>query len=277
MLGTVQLGLPYGRRRADGVLPLGEARAILDRAWSLGIRAFDTAEAYGEAAPRLADWLRATRRLDSVEVVTKVAVSSSQHASAVHAACKRFTGVRCVDVLTHGAAAQPAWRTFQAHAYAAGASPGQSVYTPDEVRRAAAAGAKRVQAPGNVLDNESIQAARTSGVSLDVRSVYLQGVFLETPDLAERRAPGLGGVVARIRAAAEDVGLRPAVALLAALVHQLRDGERVVIGVDDPAQLGDVAAALESDAVPVREFAERTAAAAAGMDRACFDPRTWPA
>ena len=49
VLGTVQLGLPYGRLAGTALMPMERAWAILDAAWSLGVRAFDTAEAYGDA------------------------------------------------------------------------------------------------------------------------------------------------------------------------------------------------------------------------------------
>ena len=54
VLGTAQIGLPYGRRKSAGVIPREHAVALLDAAWSAGIRSFDTAEAYGESAARLA-------------------------------------------------------------------------------------------------------------------------------------------------------------------------------------------------------------------------------
>jgi hypothetical protein len=42
--------MPYGRTRWRGVLSKAEAFELLDAAWELGIRAFDTAEAYGPFA-----------------------------------------------------------------------------------------------------------------------------------------------------------------------------------------------------------------------------------
>src|SRR3989442_924607 len=42
VLGTVQLGMPYGKRRRAGLMPRTLAEEILDVAWSLGVRVFDT-------------------------------------------------------------------------------------------------------------------------------------------------------------------------------------------------------------------------------------------
>ena len=57
VLGTVQIGLPYGKRRGSGLMSEGAAEEILDAAWDMGIRNFDTAEAYGVSAARLSHWL----------------------------------------------------------------------------------------------------------------------------------------------------------------------------------------------------------------------------
>ena len=56
-LGTAQLGLGYGIANRAGRPGDATATALLDRAWGLGIRSFDTARAYGDAEQRLGDWL----------------------------------------------------------------------------------------------------------------------------------------------------------------------------------------------------------------------------
>ena len=56
-LGTAQLGLRYGIANRAGRPDDATAAALLDRAWDLGIRSFDTARAYGDAEARLGGWL----------------------------------------------------------------------------------------------------------------------------------------------------------------------------------------------------------------------------
>src|SRR3954469_25760364 len=96
-LGTVQLGVPYGRGRHRALMPVAEAEAILDAAWDAGIRAFDTAEAYGEAAGRLARWLTARGYSSLAHVVTKVQPTAIDTA---RAALQRFAGVRARVLLS---------------------------------------------------------------------------------------------------------------------------------------------------------------------------------
>ena len=90
VLGTVQFGVPYGRRRSLGTMRFGSVARILDAAWDRGVRAFDTAEAYGLAAPRLARWLHARAHVADASVVTKVRLTDAAQPAAVRAAVARF-------------------------------------------------------------------------------------------------------------------------------------------------------------------------------------------
>src|SRR6185503_10261555 len=96
--------------RTSPVMSENDAFRILDAAWALGVRAFDTAEAYGESASRLRDWIDARGYADSVEVVTKCRVDSSGEAetaleASADAALSRFAGIGRLVLLTHGAVA----------------------------------------------------------------------------------------------------------------------------------------------------------------------------
>ncbi|HEV2150422.1 MAG TPA: aldo/keto reductase, partial [Longimicrobiaceae bacterium] len=178
VLGTVQLGLPYGRRAGEGLMPEPDAFAVLDAAWAAGIRAFDTAEAYGESPARLAAWLAARGVAHEAHVVTKVKPAEGPGIRArVEAALARFPETATRTLLTHGPAG-PEWDEVRAAARACGAEAGESVYAPDEVAAAAARpGLRRVQAPGNLFDARALEARGASPAALDLRSVYLQGVL----------------------------------------------------------------------------------------------------
>ena len=49
ILGTVQMGLPYGINNSTGKVSLEDSLEILDYAFENGIKTLDTAEAYGNA------------------------------------------------------------------------------------------------------------------------------------------------------------------------------------------------------------------------------------
>src|SRR5687767_10060456 len=175
---------------------------ILDTAWSLGIRAFDTAEAYGSSALRLREWIDERGNAEAVEVITKCSLSVQQSLAAVEEnadnALSRFQGISRLVLLSHGAVGPDRWPVLIAAANKHGSSTGQSVYSAEEVRSACELpGVEKLQVPANILDNRAIAARGNASVSLDVRSIYLQGILLEDPQQADQRAPGSGEFVLR--------------------------------------------------------------------------------
>ncbi len=279
MLGTVQLGLPYGRRAAEGPLDAVHCIRVLDRAWSLGIRSFDTAEAYGKAAAMLEGWIASRGIAEKCRVVTKLAVGAAPDYSTVEAATSRFSTVGECVVMTHDAVNGSTFAEFAEAVTGLGALPGASVYTAEDVRSMAAAGACRLQAPMNVFDGRQSAAARKSGVPIDCRSVFLQGVLLEPPASADARAPGTGVLAGIVQRAAAAVGVSPAVALLACAIHDLGPGDRVVVGVDRAEELDAIVGGIALDRGTLIGFrrALKSELGSWRPDEPVLDPRTWRA
>jgi aryl-alcohol dehydrogenase-like predicted oxidoreductase len=275
VLGTVQLGLPYGRRAAEAALPLATAHAILDEAWALGIRCFDTAEAYGEASRRLASWIRSRGVAAEAEVVTKVL--PSEPLELIGRALEPYAALENRTVLSHGLLLADRWSAFRAAAQAEGANAGQSVYSASEVDAAVSLpGVARVQAPGNPFDHAALEARGAAPVALDIRSVYLQGVLLESPDSAERRAPGTGMLARAVGDAARAAGEDPAVLLVAAMLVAVRPQDRLVLGVDSPEQLRTLERALTLPQPERERFAqELRRRRPTQIPAAALDPRAW--
>ena len=278
VLGTVQLGLPYGRMAGMSLMPTERAWAILDTAWSLGVRAFDTATAYGTAATRLHGWLDARCTLDDAEVITKIApVPEQDFGDRGRIALLPFVGARRLSLLSHGAVGGDQ----MAQARAAITDPrvvlGQSVYTADEIAAAVAdPRVTRVQAPGNIFDQRALVARGASRCQLDLRSVFLQGLLLGAPDAAEARVPGAGALAAAVIEAARHLGVAREALLIAALLRKARPADRVVIGVDHPAQLDSLAALGQLDPGQVGTFVRRVCEGIPGpIDPALLDPRQW--
>lgn len=277
ILGTAQLGLAYGRR--SGLAPLEESEAyeLLGAAWDIGFRVFDTADVYGSSATRLARWLRAGNKMSDSSVITKVATEHATDESRVRTACARFEGIASLTLLSHGPLEAERFADFRALGNAVGVSVGQSVYTAAEIREAARAGCTHVQAPANVFDARQIDAARESAIALDVRSLFLQGVLLDHPDVAEQRVPGGGVLAAKVRAAALEAEVPPAAALIAAVLGAIGNDDRVVVGIDVPDQLDDVVTAFELSPDRTRAFLEALDMSRSGFnpDPRLLDPRTW--
>ena len=59
ILGTVQLGMPYGLGQwRQGLMPESVAFSILDAAWEMGITTLDTSPDYGIAEERIAKYMK---------------------------------------------------------------------------------------------------------------------------------------------------------------------------------------------------------------------------
>ncbi len=276
VLGTVQLGLPYARR--SEVPTAREAEAILDGAWELGIRAFDTAEAYGESPARLAAWLAARNVGHEARMVTKVQLTDDlQIARRTRQALARFPRVGHLAILVHGWAGEAVWEIFHRTAAGCGAATGLSVYEESQVSAAAGyRGIECIQAPANVFNTAAFTARGDAPVRLDLRSVFLQGLLLETPEAAESRVSGGGRLAAAIRQAAAEVGEDSAPLLLGAMLLRLRDGDRLVVGIDHTSQLEALKRAVEIPAAYPRDFSRRLRQlVAGGVEANILDPRTW--
>ena len=255
---------------------------VLDAAWDIGVRTFDTAEAYGESAVRLRAWIGERGHRADVGVVTKCSVgaggSNAQSVERAGIALSRFDEVHELTLLTHGAVDTAGWEAVSEVAARRGAIAGQSVYTAGEVEAACRLPRTgRVQAPGNILDTRAITARGESKASLDVRSVYLQGVLLDAPGRAESRAPGAFRIVTALQRAAAAVRVPLAVALVASMLRILRAGDRVVLGVDNESQLAMLPRVLEIGDQTVDDFREAVMTLAGSSEHeAILDPRSWP-
>lgn len=72
VLGTVQLGLEYGVNNKHGKPSADDALKILDKAYAIGIRKFDTAYAYGNAEEVLGKWLSKNNLNEEVKIISKL-------------------------------------------------------------------------------------------------------------------------------------------------------------------------------------------------------------
>ena len=78
VLGTAQLGMPYGAANRTGMLSDNEAVAILHAAVDAGVTCVDTARGYGESERRIGLAFRGLKGAPAV--VTKVASTTSSFA-----------------------------------------------------------------------------------------------------------------------------------------------------------------------------------------------------
>lgn len=262
-LGTVQFGLAYGIANAGGQVAEAEAGRILARARAAGLDTLDTAAAYGEAE-------RVLGRIgvDGWQVVTKVPalpdgvedvrgwVGDTLSQSLDNLGKQTVSTVllhRAADLL--GPDGVSLWAGL-VDAKEAGlcARIGVSIYGPDVLDALPDGMAPDlVQAPFNLVDRRLeasgwAERLAEAGTAIHLRSAFLQGLLLMAP---EARAARFAGDFPALRAwdgFLAETGADPAATALGFALSRPW-AERVVVGVDTEAQLGELLAAADQPPV----------------------------
>ena len=258
-LGTVQFGLPYGVANQQGQVSRAKAALIVEQARRADIRTLDTAIAYGTS-----EQVVGSLDLDGLDIVTKLPAlpdDCTDVAGWVSAQLDESLarlGVTAVNgLLLHrpgqllearGAALFQAMESQREQGRVGRI--GISIYAPAELD----ALCERyhfdlVQAPFNIMDDRLAESGwlvrlHERGTDLHVRSVFMQGLLL-MPEGTRPQAFDRWADRWRIwQSWLDDTGLTP---LQACLRHALAvpQIEKVVVGVDSPAQLADIIAAAE--------------------------------
>ena len=256
ILGTVQLGLNYGINNSKGKPSRENAFTILEEAYSQRIKYLDTAAAYGDSEEVIGSFHSTSQK--QFPILTKFhAKSGDQISNLVSSALQRLN-VPTIEVLFFHS-----YQDFKANPkmvedllieVKAGRinKIGVSVYTNTEIEDLLDFNdVKVIQAPFNLLDNESKRAeifkkAKTSGKEIHTRSVFLQGLFFKDPESLSETLSPLKEHLQKITALAKASNLSMAsLALNYALSKNYIDG--VLIGVDNVQQLKANMATLEQN------------------------------
>jgi len=206
VLGTVQLGLPYGIANVSGQPDPGEADRIVAAVWQQGVVCFDTAQAYGASEEVLGRALTAIGGNRVARVITKLSPDSDCRdlpatLRALEASLRRLRVQQLWGLLLHREEDLDQWHgpigeMFQM-AKDAGlvAQAGVSVYSPERAFQALECdGIEIIQVPANVFDRRMARSgffgrAKTLGKKVMIRSVYLQGLALLPAETNPRGIP----------------------------------------------------------------------------------------
>jgi aryl-alcohol dehydrogenase-like predicted oxidoreductase/spore coat polysaccharide biosynthesis protein SpsF (cytidylyltransferase family) len=301
VLGTAQLGMPYGIANLTGMPDSRSAEDLLRRAVAHGVTHVDTAAAYGVSESRIGAFLGRGYR-DRLAVMTKVepldgvgALRDRVRASVFRSIARLGadpdappTSSSLDTVLLHretdagrdGGSAWDALRSFRDVGLIRRI--GVSVQTPVEAVRALALPDVGVlQLPFNLLDGRWTEVAARcaeSDVVVVARSVFLQGLL--SGGVPSERWPQIDGFdAARTLALLDDLVAQAGVEDLAALALAFVRGQswidRVVIGCETPEQLTDVVRRLGAPALSsgAAEEIERMIGA---LPDELVDPSRWP-
>jgi len=182
ILGTVQLGIPYGISNISGIPSKEDAFVILETAHTAGIHYLDTAFGYGESHQVIKNFMKTTNK--DFHVITKITNDISF--SVLKDFCIQLDTIygcllhdaHNIDTdIFHGLQRLQEQGLIQ-HI-------GISVYSNEQFEKAIYHPAvKIIQFPCNLLDNSTrkgglIKKAKQKDKILHARSVFLQGLFFK--------------------------------------------------------------------------------------------------
>ncbi len=203
VLGTAQLGLDYGLSNKTGKPSYNDALKIVSKAWNLGIREFDTAQAYGDSEIVLGKIFKELDITSEVKVVTKIdpninILDSVHILSSIEESLERLGCDQLNGVMLHREQSIELWDDKFSDVIESLINRklvrniGVSVYSPEfAIRALNISQINIIQIPFNILD----QRFRKTGVFemakdlqkiIYTRSLFLQGLLLmkveEIPD-----------------------------------------------------------------------------------------------
>ncbi|MEO6096885.1 MAG: aldo/keto reductase [Fibrobacteria bacterium] len=296
VLGTLQMGIPYGIANATGVPSRKESFAILDTAWESGVDMMDTAAAYGESEAILGEWMasrnahpRIVTKLPPLPKVAHDVESIGLHYEThLQASLARLGRPAVWGLLLHEPEDFLSWprevaevlRGFRKQGMASHV--GASLYRSDDGQTLLSAPELDLfQIPFNLFDqrflpsSSQLQTASARSKILLGRSCFLQGFFFLTPEEAAIRVPGSREFLMRLQQIAwtQDMSVRR-LALGFALSFPELSG--IILGVESAAQMRENQASYREGPLGP-ELVAMIREAFASVPSSLRDPARWPA
>ena len=271
MLGTVQLGMPYGIANSTGQPSADAVRRILATAIEHGVNCFDTAAAYGDSEVllgRLLPEIAGPAVWEQLLVVTKVQPLTPEQladrqlgARAVRAAVDRSRqrlGLdmlplvlfhREEDVVYAGVLEELCQRGWLRRW---GVSCGNAPNGP--LGLVNSEGIAALQLPASMLDQRHVRSgvfgrAAARGTAVFVRSIFLQGLMLLPDDRVPAALQSVVPVLRRLRHLAAESGMT----LHSMALRYLLDAEgvtSVLVGAETAEQVREAAEVIQRGPLP---------------------------
>lgn len=279
VLGTVQIGLPYGVNNLSGQPSKEEAFDMLNLAYDSGIRTLDTAESYGQSQLIIGAFHRCfpgkrfdvltkfkddtrpleAKLLDSLDILNVLDVSlySFHDPSGFKnkQLCGQLESLKAKKLVK---------------------SVGVSIYLKNEFEEVINHPLVDViQTPYNLLDNwkkrgDLILKAKEKGKIIHCRSIFLQGLFQKNIETFPQKIHSLKSPIKSLYELAFDSNLS-ITELALKYVIQNRNIDNVLVGVDKASQLAE----LLSNSDTVLSDHLISSIECLNVDNDLLDPRFW--
>lgn len=286
VLGTVQIGMDYGVSNKSGLMTTEDAADLLECAHAIGCSTLDTAEAYGISEQRLGEI--GVERFDVISKLAHLPADSDDLEKYVYDSVKAmldrvkvpaFEGVllhnpRELLVLSEQQVAQTRAGFDRLKYEGLIRKCGVSVYAPQDLFELSGRFTSDiVQLPCCPLDTRWAQSAIVqeflqAGVSIHVRSVFLQGLMLMDPDEVPAFFNPWRDLLEQWHAWIRDNEMTPLQACLHLSLHNPMF-DKIVVGAQSRAELEQQfeTANLPLTAVPSLDFGT--------SDEAFLNPSRW--
>lgn len=253
VLGTVQLGLPYGIANKIGQPSQDVAADVVRTAWASGIREFDTAQDYGTSEEILGKAFAQLGVSSQAKVISKIDPqidhgNPQAMAKAIEGSLKRL-GMPCLwGLMIHKEEFLSQWPKGMGKILRDFVTAGKvkhigvSVYSPDRALEALnMEGIDMIQAPSNILDRrfekkKFFEQAAQRKKQVYIRSVFLQGLILMEPDALSGDMLFARPVLEKITALARELKVTRNELALGYLKERI-PGAKLLIGAQMPEQI----------------------------------------
>jgi aryl-alcohol dehydrogenase-like predicted oxidoreductase len=289
VLGTAQLGMPYGIGNRAGQPSLDQVRNMVKIAWKHGIRQFDTAQAYGRSEEILGQVLQNLGLAGQAKIITKLgpkidhldpqtvqtAVENSlRHLCVPTLYCLMLHDESLLELMDRGL------KKILLDIIQGGQAKhiGVSVYSPRKALQAVESDiVDFIQVPTNILDSRFEKAgifdlARQKKKKIYIRSVFLQGLInlkeSEVPDTLEYARP----IIRKLEELAKELSMSRKEMALNYVKLRFRDAQ-VIFGAETPKQVRENTAMWMSD--PPDTFLTRIIDAFPAVDERILHPPSW--
>lgn len=254
VLGTAQLGMDYGIANTTGQPVYNMAMSIVQEAWEYGLREFDTAQAYGQSERILGQVFKDLGIADDARVITKFApdVDHSDMAAinkALETSMNKLGVESLYGLMLHREDMLELWKKGLKNNlmgivdYSGRVEHiGVSVYLPERAIQALNSdGISMVQLPANILDRRFEKAgvfelADNVGKTIYIRSIFLQGLLLMSPDTLPEHMRFVAPVLKRLNSLTRNVKLNIK-ELCIGYIKNAFPHCRLVFGAETPAQV----------------------------------------
>ena len=256
-LGTVQLGLPYGINNTHGMPTYEESKNILQTALDCGIQTFDTARAYGKSEEVLGQFFSE----NNVEktIVTKVLFeneSPDEIAESLFIQVKdsmqKMNLTKLPFVMLHreeyidtyGTTIIDALQELKKEGLVGNV--GISFSDKSNMDRILDNGIfDCIQIPQNIFDNSEIKSGQLevfskNGVSIFIRSVYLQGLFFMDTKILPENIKSAASALDKLHRLAEEQNMSMS-QLALSFIKDAKGIDSLVLGCETTEQLLDSA------------------------------------